>query len=51
MEPRLAGVLDVPGSYVVVKQTRAGGAFGPKNSRQVPVAAMVAVAAHKFLGE
>ena len=51
MEPRLAGVLDVPGSYVVVKQTRAGGAFGPKNSRQVPVVAMAAVAAHKFLGE
>lgn len=45
---KLAGILDVPGSYVVVKQTRAGGAFGPKNSRQVPVAAMAAVAAHKL---
>ena len=48
---RLAGVLGVPGAFVVCKQTRAGGAFGPKNSRQVPVAAMAAVAAHKRLGE
>ncbi|CAE7536160.1 XDH, partial [Symbiodinium sp. CCMP2456] len=45
---RLAGVLGIPGSFVVCKQTRAGGAFGPKNSRQAPVAAMAAVAAHKL---
>lgn len=32
----------------VCKQSRAGGAFGPKNSRQVPTAAMAAVAAHKW---
>lgn len=44
----LAGVLGIPGSFVVCKQTRAGGAFGPKNSRQAPVAAMAAVAAHKL---
>lgn len=45
---KLAGVLGVPGSSVVCKQSRAGGAFGPKNSRQVPTAAMAAVAAHKL---
>jgi len=34
------------GSLLVVKCTRAGGAFGPKNSRNVPVAGAAAVAAH-----
>lgn len=46
----VAGILGLvgKGSLVTVKCTRAGGAFGVKNSRNVPVAGAAAVAAHKL---
>jgi len=46
----VAGILGLhgKGSLLTVKCTRAGGAFGPKNSRNVPVAGAAAVAAHKL---
>jgi len=46
----VAGVLNVHGrgSEVVVKMARAGGGFGAKISRNMPVAAAAAVAAHKL---
>jgi len=45
----VAGILGLHGrgSLLAVKCTRAGGAFGPKNSRNVPIAGAAAVAAHK----
>eukprot|EP00930_Biecheleria_cincta_P046574 TRINITY_DN32131_c0_g1_i1.p1 TRINITY_DN32131_c0_g1~~TRINITY_DN32131_c0_g1_i1.p1 ORF type:complete len:1340 (-),score=248.01 TRINITY_DN32131_c0_g1_i1:269-4288(-) len=44
----VAGILGLhgKGSLLTVKCERAGGAFGPKNSRCVPVAGAAAVAAH-----
>jgi len=46
----VAGILGLhgKGSLLAVKCTRAGGGFGPKNSRNVPVAGAAAVAAHKL---
>eukprot|EP00928_Gymnodinium_smaydae_P072434 TRINITY_DN55792_c0_g1_i1.p1 TRINITY_DN55792_c0_g1~~TRINITY_DN55792_c0_g1_i1.p1 ORF type:complete len:1332 (-),score=238.57 TRINITY_DN55792_c0_g1_i1:94-4089(-) len=46
----VAGVLGLhgKGSLLSVKCTRAGGAFGPKNSRNLPLAGAAAVAAHKL---